>query len=348
MHHVGFSRLTLFAGSCLPLVSGCASPQLTANTVDVSARVDDIYTKQVLNNFSKFVDDPFAIPSQAILSASQVQTTDTIQPSITFPFSNQVLTSVASAATGTTKTTSNTLAGAGASVQGTNSQQQNFTTAPLSDAMTLRNQQALYRHALLGTPLLNHYTPQRIYFNNQFYLDPYYIQLPQCVLCAQQQPYIFSYKVPVPKLRENPALPKRWLFVDGNRVKLADPIDLGHFGNHELYMERAAYESGVLSSFVLFTLSFTVPAETLTGPPAQQQPTIVEIVPTPPANGPHEKGPEHGPGREGTLPENATPPATRYIIPPPSLSIPPATNQQLAPADRQNFITINPSIIPPP
>jgi hypothetical protein len=339
---VGARSTAAFLVLSFPMLDGCASTQLTANTVEVAARVDYIYTQQTLNNFSKFVDDPYAIPSQAQLSTSQIQTTNTVQPSVTFPFTSQFANTVASATSGVTRTNATTLAGAGATLQGVNSQQQNFTVSPLIDAVTLRNQQALYRHALLQhTPLLGNYQPPRIFFNSRFYLDPYFIQRPQCVLCAiqqHQQPYVFSDQVPVPPLEENKRLPGHWIFADGDKNQLRDPVDLGHFGNHELYMSKAQYYAGVLTDFVLFTLSFTVPAEILTGTPPKQGPTIIEIAPyspPPPASGPKSELP--------------TPPPARYIIPAPPVTIPPATNQQFQPADRQNTILTTPTgIIPPP
>jgi hypothetical protein len=323
----------------LSSLEGCASGQLTENTLEVGARIDDIYTRQTLINLSKFVDDEFAIPSQTLLSASQIQTTNTVQPTITFPLSSQVANTVAAAATSVTRTGATTIAGAGAGVQATNIQQQNFTVAPLNDAITLRNQQALYRHAVYGRSLFEYYQVPRLFFNNQFYLDPYFLQSPQCVLCAARQPYVFSVKEPVPRLAVSNRIPRtKWIFADNEASDRPDAIDLGHYGNHELFMRRTDYQNGALTELVLFTLSFVVPVETLTAPAGPQRPTQIEIIsPTPPGG-----QPPQAPGREGELPAA---PRGRVIVPAPSAPIPPATNQTMPPADRQNFqLTIPPSI----
>jgi hypothetical protein len=250
----------------LLLISGCASTQLNYNAVEISATIDNVYTRETLNNLSKFIDDPNAIPSQVLMVGGTVQTTNTINPSVSFPLSAQIANTAQATPTLLTLSSAKTLAGAGASVSGTNSAQQNYTIAPLNDANTLRNQQALYRHAVFGAPLIGHYDTPQIFFQNKFYDDPYHLQKPHCVLCAVEQGK-FSGKQH-PAVRENGALPPKWLYWD-NDPRLSEPlangnpVDLGHFGNHQLFMSRADYQNGVLSDFVVFTLPNTEPVETL-------------------------------------------------------------------------------------
>ncbi|MCC8953120.1 hypothetical protein H8B02_06455 [Bradyrhizobium sp. Pear77] len=265
-----------FARSCCRFVatvallasSGCASTQLNYNAVEVSATIDSVYTRETLNNLSKFIDNRNAIPSQVIMVGGTIQTVNTVNPSLTFPLTSQLARTVQAAPAGLTLISANTLSGSGAGVTATNSAQQNYTIAPLNDANTLRNQRALYQHAVYGTALIGRYHVPLVFFQDKFYPDPYHLQEPHCVLCAVQQGE-FSGKQH-PTLRENRALPGKWLYwdndprLDGLRATGEPPVDLGHYGNHELFMSRADYERGVLTDFVVFTLPNTELAETLT------------------------------------------------------------------------------------
>ena len=298
------------------LFSGCASTQLNYDAVEVSATVDSVYTREALNNLGKFIDEPYAIPSQVLLAAGNVQTTNTIQPNVTFPFTSMVATATQFAAS-VTKTATSTIAGAGAGISGTNTAQQSYTTAPLSDSNTLRNQQALYRHAVFGAPLIDNYLPPQIFFQDKFYDDPYYLQFPHCVVCAvKQREFTFEQR---PKVRENRMLPSKWLLWDGNPELVSllsrgeDVIDLGRFGNHELYMRNRDRLEGVLTEFVLHTLSNTEPAEVFTASP-------VAVTEAP-----------------GVSAEKGTSSTLR-----PSASAP-ATNMRMVPAARQ----LSPSLVVP-
>jgi hypothetical protein len=158
---------------CPLLLSSCASTQLNNNTVELSASIDDVYTRETLNNLSKFVDNYYTIPSQMALSGGVFQTVNTVSPSVSIPITDQIAktaTGVMTAAvtgTGVTNTRVSTLAGSGATLAATNTQQQNYTVAPLNDQITLLNQQALYQHAVYGDrDLACAYTPPRVFINN--------------------------------------------------------------------------------------------------------------------------------------------------------------------------------------
>ena len=259
-------RRTLSA-SALLLNVGCASTQLNYNTVEVSSTIDNIYVRQTLNNLSKFIDDPNAIPSQVMMVGGTIQTVNTINPSITFPITAQLAKTATATPTLLTLASANTLAGVGAGVNGTNSAEQNYTIAPLNDANTLRNQRALYRHAVLGTRLISNYQTPQVFFQDKFYDDPYHLQLPHCVLCAIKQGE-FSGELH-PPVYENKELPPKWLYWESHpRINelssKGEMIDLGHYGNHELFMTWADYYDGVLTNFVIFTLPNTEPTETFT------------------------------------------------------------------------------------
>jgi hypothetical protein len=311
------------------LFAGCASTQLNYNAVEVSGTLDSVYTKETLNNLSKFIDDPFAIPSQVMMVGGTIQTVNTINPSVTFPLAAQIAKT--STNTSVAVTTANTLAGVGAGVSGTNTAQQNYTISPLNDANTLRNQQALYRHAVYGTSLLKEYQPPRIFLQDVFYDDPYSLQLPHCVLCADKQG-VFT-RQPHPSVHANKDLPPMWLYWDGH-PRLAqlqstdDIIDLGHFGNHELFMRRSDYYAGVLTNFVVFTLPNTEPAEVFAAATPAPSPT-----PTP--------SPTPGPTPSPTPSPTPTPKAGSFLIPPP------ATNLRLPPASRQAPALVLPQGIQP-
>jgi hypothetical protein len=249
------------------VVSGCASTQLNYNAVEVSSSIDSVYTRETLNNLSKFIDDANAIPSQVMLVGGTIQTVNTINPSISFPLASQVARTIQTTPTALTLSTANTLGATGASVSGTNSAQQNYTMSPLNDANTLRNQRALYRHAIFGTPLRGYYHVPQVFFQDKFYDDPYLLQKPHCVLCAVEQGLFSGEQHPA--VNENEALPGKWLYWEGDPylnqlLAQGEPIDLGRHGNHQLYMSRKDYSHGVLTNFVMFTLPNSAPAEVFT------------------------------------------------------------------------------------
>jgi hypothetical protein len=250
------------------LSSGCASTQLNYNAVEVSSTLDSVYTRETLNNLSKFIDDPSAIPSQVMMNGGTIQTTNTVNPSISFPFVAQVAKTAQAAPAGLTLSSANTLSAVGGNVSATNTATQNYNIAPINDANTLRNQQALYRHAVFGAPLNKHtYHVPMVFFQDKFFPDPFDLQKPHCVLCADQQGVFSGLQDPV--VHVNHALPPKWLYWESD-PRLSDllaqgePVDLGHYGNHELLMSRADFNSGVLTDFVVFTLPNAAPAEVLT------------------------------------------------------------------------------------
>jgi hypothetical protein len=311
--HVRWGGGTI-ATIALLLSSGCASTQLNYNAVEISSTIDSVYTRETLNNLSKFIDDPNAIPSQVMMVGGTVQTVNTVNPSISFPLSAQVARTTQATPTALTLTSANTLAGTGASVSGTNSASQNYTIAPLNDANTLRNQRALYRHAVFGTRLIDHYSTPQIFFQNKFFADPYHLQKPHCVLCAVKQGEFSGQQHPA--VYENEALPPKWLYWDNDPhlnelLAKGDPVDLGRYGNHELFMSRADYYNGTLTNFVVFTLPNTEPAEVFS-------PIAVHLTP-------------------------GTPGATATS----AITVVPATNIRMAPATRQGPALFIPQGIQP-
>src|ERR1700753_3163634 len=89
-------------------VAGCASTQLNHNTLDLASTVDSLVTKQVLDNLSKIIDNPLAVPAQVDLAAGSATTSNSITPSISDPYTkavtatNTVMTAIGASVTNTT------------------------------------------------------------------------------------------------------------------------------------------------------------------------------------------------------------------------------------------------------
>lgn len=317
----------------LMALSGCAAEHLNHNTVEIAAQVDSVYTRQTLNNLSKFVDDMHAIPSQILLNQGQFQTQNSFTPSFTFPIGPQIASTITSTATTLTNATAHTLAGHGAAIQGSIVQQQNYTGGPLNDANALRNQRALYMYAVYGEdqPIKRNYNPPKtIWYNRAFIYDPFFLQEPHCVLCM---PPGVAYNPDAPPTREslkpNKRLKGGWLLWDIISPNQDNLVYLGSYGNHRLYMTGADYADGVLDDFVLFTLSFSNPTVVITPLAKQPPPTVIHIDNFPPR--------EAEPGLQPRTQEQSKKERTRpeTFIVPSAPSGPPATNQMNPPSDRQ-------------
>jgi hypothetical protein len=63
MRGVGLAALAAIS------LAGCASTQLNYNTLDIAGSVSSLYTKQVLSNLSKYIDEPEGLPAQVDIAA---------------------------------------------------------------------------------------------------------------------------------------------------------------------------------------------------------------------------------------------------------------------------------------
>jgi hypothetical protein len=237
------------------MLSACSGAQLTANTIDVSTTVQNIYQRQALNNLSRTIDEPFALPSQMDIQTGTITTSNAVTPSLNGPFTQGFTQTLASAAT-STRTHASSLSGGTASLQGSQTWQQNWNVLPLSDANTLRNLRALYRYPIYTTDLREEYLVPRSNQNGKLTADPYMLQYPQCVLCTEQRTV-------------NNKLKSGWLYwtADAGTNASSKPppqdkgiVDLGHFGNHELYITQDDFERGYLADFILFLLPNAEPS----------------------------------------------------------------------------------------
>jgi hypothetical protein len=236
-------------------------------------------------------------------------------------------------------------------LSGTNSQQQNYTVAPVSDAILLRNQQALYQHAVYGTSLLGRYMPQRIFIKDTFYFDPFQLQLPQCVICSKKQG-IFTKEIAVygeksTTLRPNPELSAAWVYLEGGvNARTGEPanedlVPLGHYGNHDLFIKKSDREKGVLNKLVVSTLTYIPPVENFAvgGPQF-----IINNIPNENAGEPEgSQGKTSGRDKSSPPPQQGSNRQQRILIAPGSGA--PATNLQVAPQSPFNII-VPQTIIP--
>jgi hypothetical protein len=274
------------------IIGGCSTTQLTRNTVDISSTIQALYEKQALGNLSHFIDEPYGIPSQVDIQTGTITTGNTITPSLSAPLTRGFSESVAAAAA-VTHTTGATWTGSAAMLQGNQTWQQNWNVLPLSDANTLRNLRALYRYVVFDSDLRHEFLVPRAFKNGQLVTDPYFLKYPQCVLCTAN-------------LTVNPKLRGGWLYWSNDNGVESDPrmppagtatLDLGHYGNHELYITRDDFEKGYLSDFILFLLPNAEPAggggasgAGATGPRVPNSPARPNYgfppLPVPPISGP--------------------------------------------------------------
>jgi len=70
----------------LLLVGACEGEQLSYNAVDVSSQIGHIYVEQVMGNFARILKNKGTLPSQATLATGLIQVTNSVAPSVTFPF----------------------------------------------------------------------------------------------------------------------------------------------------------------------------------------------------------------------------------------------------------------------
>lgn len=205
-------------------LGGCSTPQLVDTTIAVSGGVDKIYREQAIANLGAVIDDEWAIPSQADITTGVVQTSNVIMPNLTFPISHQ-LQDVVSATPSATRTRPSS----GAGVTASQAWQQSWTTAALTDPNQLKQLRALYRFAVYGKR-----DPEYDYYINAVF----------------------------------PQRPGGWVLwgSSGSAMRPAnvneserDLVKIGSYKGRPLYMTIKAYQSGLLSDFVLATMAELTP-----------------------------------------------------------------------------------------
>lgn len=210
-------RLTV-AMCLLTLLLGCASTQLTYNTLDVGGSIESIYRRQTLLNLSKTIDDNWALPSQFEIAAGTVQTSNSVTPNVTFPVSTAV------ARNGSAVVTSLTRAGAGMTVAANDGWQQSWTVAPVTETVQLRQLRAIYRK-VLGKD------------------DPEYKRALQKFYPHAREGWIYWTSEPGSPVGER--LPE-----DGSPT-----VDLGQYGNHHLLVKVSDYKAGNIQELILAVMA---------------------------------------------------------------------------------------------
>lgn len=135
----------------LPLASGCASSQLNYNTLDLASTTDSLLTRQILYNFSNFIDSAVAVPAQMVISSGTATTSNSVSPTISAPL-NAGLTTTSTMLRAAAPTTTNTVTSQTASntlgVSASDAWNQSWAYAPVTDPDRLKRLQALYRYAV--------------------------------------------------------------------------------------------------------------------------------------------------------------------------------------------------------
>lgn len=229
---------------------GC-SRILADNTMDMAENVEPLFTKQVLINLSRTIDNQFAIPSQIDISAGTIQTSGSISPSLGIPLGVGVVS-----AFGTALTTTVSQAAVTGTI-GTNAGwQQNWNVTPVSNANALRNLRALYRFAIWGSEenLRQEFHINRVTQGGRAAFDEYALLKPHCVFCLEEPPKdntkLLAMKDSelMERLSRNPALEGGWLrwtdqiSLAPSPLPLPEQKFLGRYGRYNLWMAKDAYD----------------------------------------------------------------------------------------------------------
>ena len=127
-------------------LSGCASTQLSVNTADVARSTANIEISQILDNVERFIRDPNAIPSQSLVSAGTISTTNSVSPNPSYGFTKAKQNTIsATPAIQATRTIAQSLG-----IQASDQWTQSWNIAPVNDGDNLRRLSAIYRYKANG------------------------------------------------------------------------------------------------------------------------------------------------------------------------------------------------------
>jgi hypothetical protein len=217
------ARLISCTSTVIALVSGCSTPLLNSNTLELAGTVDDITVRQVIFNLAKTAENAYALPAQVQIPSGQVSARTSIAPNIATPFdtaltsTSEVISQVA-ASGGVTTTAMNTGAdqrvASTAGVSGLLQDTENWNVYPVQDPEQLRRLQLLYQygaHQIDAGYVLCHYPipelPERTTSTNS-------VRNPDAPSSARRMRYI---RGEFPGACNNIALetiaPVKWMFV---------------------------------------------------------------------------------------------------------------------------------------
>jgi hypothetical protein len=135
--------IRLLQGVVVLALGGCASAELTYNTLDLASSTDDLMTEQVFHNLSNFIDSDLAYPAQLVLGSGSATTSDTLSANYTNPLTAAIQTTSTVAAASLQVT--NTLAKAvstGSSGNTTTTTAATQTTSPLGPGLQTQSGRA--------------------------------------------------------------------------------------------------------------------------------------------------------------------------------------------------------------
>lgn len=219
-----FHQASACAAICIGL-AGCSTQQLRTTHLEVTSTISDLYTQQALLNLGRTVGDPWYIPSQTSLVTGQVQTSNSLTPTVAVPVARQLTDGLSIAANGDRTLSSGTLRTPSTlSMAASQLWQQNWATSPIVNAQKLTHLRALYRRLLFAGPI----PPEHADYLSRVY----------------------------------PNGPVGWLYWRGSSAAASNLPEtdeslrsLGRYGSVELLVKEADYRRGFVSNFVLATMA---------------------------------------------------------------------------------------------
>ena len=148
--------IKMVAPAVLLMTFGCANTQLNHNTIDLTASLDSLTTKQILYNLARTIADPYSVPSQAGIAAGSATTSNGFSPQLGIPLGASSLVTDALPAAAGKNAVANTYPNYALTLGFTDSWQQGWTLDPATDSDQLRRLRALYRYATGQIPEADH------------------------------------------------------------------------------------------------------------------------------------------------------------------------------------------------
>jgi hypothetical protein len=135
-------------GSVGIVLCGCASTQLNYNTVDIANNSDSLLTKQILYNFSTFLDNAVAVPAQIVVTSGTASTSASLSSTISSPFDRALSATETVAGGSTTRTRISAVASPTIGGTGSDGWTQSYAFSPVTDPDRMKRLDSLYRYAI--------------------------------------------------------------------------------------------------------------------------------------------------------------------------------------------------------
>jgi hypothetical protein len=261
-------QMTVCIPALLSMVLGGCTTLLRNDAENVRATIGDLNTDQTLDNLGRFLDDPQGVPSLSDLGEGSIEADTAFNPSVTIPFGNQVVTTVAGTAGETITAPSRAF-----TLGGSAGNKLTLKIVPVTDPYRLRNTAALYRYVLSPSRsglyskeaaenmLKADYQLQTQVDDKGAVTVPKGLLLyPQCVLClnpnaAISEPQAISVNRVGMLVEINKGLAWGWLHSESD----PDKHSLGVHNKHALSMPEQDYRQGHLRNLVFLVMNVTPP-----------------------------------------------------------------------------------------